>query len=501
MRALTKTPMRRAILAATAAVFLTGTAVTTGYLTSNTPAQAQISVETPAPASFADLVEAVSPAVVSIRVRSEIQSRRGGPRTQFRFDFPDLPEGHPLERFFRDFEDQFGGNNDRRPGPNRRQFAEAVGSGFVISKDGYVVTNNHVVDESDEVTVVMDNGDEHLAQVIGVDERTDLALLKIEAGEDLPYVEFADAEARVGDWVVAVGNPFGLGGTVTAGIVSARGRDINANAYDDFIQIDAAVNRGNSGGPAFNISGQVVGVNTAIFSPNGGNVGIAFAIPADVVKQVVFDLMDDGNVTRGFLGVTIQNVTSDIADSVGLDDARGALVTEPSTDSPAADAGVRSGDIILEVNGQAVESSRALSRMIAALDPGTPVDLTVWRDGGEQQIEVTLGTLSEQNVITDEQQPDQTPAEPEPAETSLGLTLVPNSDGPGLLIEDVDPESNAAEKGFAPADVILEANSRPVTSVGEFEDAVSAVRDAGRNTILIKTSRDGAVRFVGLPIS
>ncbi len=321
---------RNRFKAIAAAALISTSAIATGVL-STAPANAQISIENVAPFSFADLVDAVSPAVVSIRVKTRIEQARGPMGNREGFNMPDLPEGHPFEDFFKQFEDRRGDRD--RP---RERFGQAVGSGFVISADGFVVTNNHVIDDAEEVMVVMDNGDEMLANIVGTDPRTDLALLKIEAASDMQYVEFSDNEARVGDWVVAIGNPFGLGGTVTAGIVSARGRDINANAYDDFIQIDAAVNRGNSGGPAFDTTGKVVGVNTAIFSPSGGNVGIAFAIPAATVKQVVFDLMDDGKVTRGYLGVQIQNVSKDIAESVGLDEAIGALVTEPAPDSPRA---------------------------------------------------------------------------------------------------------------------------------------------------------------------
>jgi serine protease Do len=324
-------------------------------------------------------------------------------------------------------------------------------------------------------------------------------LLKIEAASDMPYVEFADNEVRVGDWVVAMGNPFGLGGTVTAGIVSARGRDINANAYDDFIQIDAAVNRGNSGGPAVDTTGRVVGVNTAIFSPNGGNVGIAFAIPASVVKQVVFDLMDDGNVTRGYLGVSIQDVSEDIAESVGLNKATGALVTEPRPDSPAQKAGIQSGDIILRVADEKIDDARDLARIIAQYAPGTEVELTIWRDGDRQKVTVSLAELTDEQALVERE--EQVPTDPsEPVETSTGLVLLQNEEGDGLIITDIDPDSVAAEKGFAPGDIILQANSNPVNTVAEFNDAVDAVKEAGRNTMLIKVSRDGNTRFFGLQL-
>jgi serine protease Do len=306
----------------------------------------------------------------------------------------------------------------------------------------------------------------------------------------------------VGEWVVAVGNPFGLGGTVTAGIISARGRDIQGSAYGDFLQIDAAVNTGNSGGPDFNMNGEVVGVNTAIFSPNGGNVGIAFAIPASVVKQVTDQLIHSGSVTRGFLGVGIQDVSKDIANSVGLKDARGALVTEPSKDSPADKAGVKSGDVITQVDGKDVSNALDLSRTIAGKNPGTKVELTIWRDGKEQKITVELGKLDEKQVAqNDQQQPAQSDEPAAPASTSVGLTLVPNSDGDGLLIQDIDQNSPAAEKGFAVGDTILEVNNQQVSSVADFEKAIQGVKDAGRGTALVKAQRDGNTRFIGLPLS
>ncbi len=461
-------------------------------------ATAQVSAPTAsAPTGFADLVEAVKPAVVSIAVEGvQSDARRYGRGREFDFNFPDLPENHPFRRFFDEFGDQFGPNGNDRP---REHPFQAAGSGFLISADGYVVTNNHVVENAEDVTVVLDSGDEHEAEIVGTDPRTDLALLKIDDVNDLPYVEFSDDEARIGEWVVAVGNPFGLGGTVTAGIISARGRDIAGNNYGDFLQIDAAVNRGNSGGPAFNLDGKVVGVNTAIFSPNGGNVGIAFAIPAATVKQIVDDLKDDGNVTRGFLGVSIQDVTKDIADSVGLPTARGALVTQPTDDAPAGNAGIRSGDVIVEVDGQVIDDALDLSRTIAEKSPGQEVTVTVWRNGEKQDFNVTLATLDEEALAQTEPEPEQ-PEQAEPAASSVGLTLVPNAEGEGLLVQDIDPESNAASKGFSVGDVILEADNQVVSSVEDFESAISGVRDSGRSTVLIKASRNGNVRFIGLPL-
>jgi serine protease Do len=453
-------------------------------------------------AGFADLVEAVKPAVVSILVEAEESprnmQRRGG---DFDFNFPDLPEGHPFRDFFDQFGDQFGGPGGPNGGGQAPRHFMAAGSGFVISADGYVVTNNHVVQDATKVTVVFDDGTEQVAEIVGTDERTDLAVLKIE-GNDLPFVNFETEASRVGDWVVAVGNPFGLGGTVTVGVISGSGRNIGGSNYGDFLQIDAAVNTGNSGGPAFNTKGEVVGVNTAIYSPNGGNVGIAFAIPAATVKGIVDQLIEDGTVTRGYLGVGIQDVNRDIADGVGLANAKGAIVSNVAEDGPAGPAGVKSGDIITAVDGDPIDDALDLSRTIAGKSPDSSVELTIWRDGAETKVSVKLGTLNEEQVAQggDEQTP--VPPAPVPAETSVGLSLVPNADGAGgLLVQNVEPDSAAAEKGLAVGDAILEVNNTPVNTLEEFEAALDAVKGQGRNTALIKASRDGNDRFIGLPLS
>jgi serine protease Do len=473
---------------------------------------AQISV--PAanePNGFADLVDAVKPAVVSILVEARepgSDAQMQGGDNGFNFQFPDLPDDHPLKKFF----DQFGKDNghgrsqsqddqkDQDGKPQGRKYL-AAGSGFAISADGYFVTNNHVVEGATKVTVVFDNGDQKEAKIIGTDERTDLAVVKVDGLTDMPFVKLADEDARVGDWVVAVGNPFGLGGTVTAGIVSARGRDIQGSSYGDFLQIDAAVNTGNSGGPAFNLKGEVIGVNTAIFSPNGGNVGIAFAIPAKTVKQITSSLIQSGSVTRGYLGVAIQDVTRDIADSVGLKSPHGALVTEPTADAPATKAGVKSGDIITKVDGNDIDNALALSRDIAGKAPGTKVDLTIWRNGAEQTISVTLEELKDQAANPDNGKPTP-PAQPDqPTPSSVGITLVPNSSGDGLLVQDIDPDSVAADKGFTVGDVILEVDNTKVASAADFEKALTSVKDSGRGTALIKAERNGNVRFIGLPLN
>jgi serine protease Do len=449
-------------------------------------------------AGFADLVDAVKPAVVSILVEAHSQdsSVDQGGGGQYNFQFPDLPDDHPLKKFF----DQFGKQQGKPQAPQMHKY-QAAGSGFAISADGYFVTNNHVVQDADKVTVVFDNGQQKTAKIVGTDERTDLAVIKVDGLTDQPFVKLAASDVRVGDWVMAVGNPFGLGGTVTVGVVSAKGRDIGGSSYGDFLQIDAAVNSGNSGGPTFNTKGEVVGVNTAIFSPNGGNVGIAFAIPAATVKQITDSLIKNGSVTRGFLGVSIQDVTQDIADSVGLKNTHGALVTEPTKGSPADKAGVKSGDIITAVDGKEIDNALALSREIAGKNPGSKVELTVWRSGTEQKFEVTLDTLDQKSAeaTPDKQTPPDQPAAPVPS--SVGITLVPNSDGNGLLIQDIDQNSVAASKGFAVGDAILEVDNKAVKTSAEFETAIKAVKDSGRTTALIKADRGGAVRFIGLPLT
>jgi serine protease Do len=478
---------------ASALAIIVGLGGVSTFVATSQTATAQINVPPVAAPGFADLVDAVKPAVVSIQVEGEEAAQSLDPRGG-NFVMPDLPEGHPLKKFFDQFGSQFGGGQNQAP----RKYL-ATGSGFVISGDGYIVTNDHVVKDSTKVTVVFDNGDEKTATVVGVDERTDLAVIKVD-GTNLPFVQLSDKESRVGDWVVAVGNPFGLGGTVTVGVISARGRDIGGSSYGDFLQIDAAVNSGNSGGPAFNAEGKVIGVNTAIFSPNGGNVGIAFAIPAATVKTIVDSLISTGSVTRGYLGVAIQDVSRDIADSVGLQSPRGAVVTEPTENSPAAKAGINSGDVIVAVDGRTINNALDLSRTIAGKAPGTTVELTVWRNGKEEKVPVTLDTLTDQAAKPDTNTP--APAEPAtPVPSSVGVTLVPNAEGQGLLVQEIDPNGTAAEKGFAVGDTILEVDNKPVKTAAEFESAVKAVKDSGRGTALIKAERGGNVRFIGLPLT
>ncbi len=383
-----RTVLRRAALLAGAAALSAGLVTGIGVSLNAVPsfAVAQSAGTFAGAPSFADVVEQVKPAVVSVRVkaRSEVASERGGPSLE------ELPPGHPLERFFKQFgENGPGAQRGRRGGEGPAQMSQ--GSGFFISGDGYAVTNNHVVRNALEVQLVMDDGRTLNAKVVGADPRTDLALLKVTDGGTFPFVRLAASNPRIGDWVIAVGNPFGLGGTVTAGILSARNRDIGSGPYDDYLQIDAAVNSGNSGGPTFNAQGEVVGVNTAIVSPSGGNVGIAFAIPASTVEKVVADLKDKGEVSRGFIGVQLQPVTAEIADAIGLSAASGALVADAAENGPAARAGLRRGDTITAVDGAPIKDGRELSRKIASVKPGDRVKITVWRDGRERSISVEVG--------------------------------------------------------------------------------------------------------------
>ncbi|MBA5776384.1 Do family serine endopeptidase [Stappia sp. F7233] len=460
-----------------------------------------VHVEAPAPANFSAVVSAVQPAVVSVRVKTEAQPEA----MSFNgFDglpgFEDLPKDHPLYRFFRRFgEDGNQGQQQNKRAPKR--YGQSQGSGFFISDDGYLVTNEHVVSHGEEFTVVMDDGTEYDAKLIGSDERSDLALLKVDAERTFTYVEFADDAPAVGEWVVAIGNPFGLGGSVTAGIVSARGRDIGAGPYDDFIQIDAPVNRGNSGGPAFNVNGQVIGVNAAIFSPSGGNVGIAFAIPASTARTIVADLRDDGTVVRGWLGVQIQPVSQDIADSIGLKAAKGAIVAEPQADSPAIAAGIRSGDTILKVDGKEVEGPRELAKMIAGYAPDTKVDVTIWRDGEEKDVEVTLGKLPETRKAAAEVSPT---GKDTAVVESLGVELASaksaGAGDEGVVVTEVDPDGPAAEKGLKAGDVILEVAGEAVETPGDVAEAVVAASEKGRKAVLLRVKSDQTVRFVALPV-
>ncbi|MEZ5810899.1 MAG: Do family serine endopeptidase [Rhizobiaceae bacterium] len=500
----TKNRLSRRLTAGAAAIAILAAAGFGAVTAGTVPVLADaVRVEAPAAPGFADVVEKVSPAVVSVRVTAKLEPAADD-GLSFNFNMPgfeDLPDDHPLKRFFREFRGERGpefGPRGRRGGPSGPR-PVSQGSGFFISGDGYLVTNNHVVEGGGAFTVVMDDGKELDAKLIGTDPRTDLAVLKVEGDRDFTYVAFADdAKVRVGDWVVAVGNPFGLGGTVTAGIVSARGRDIGAGPYDDFLQIDAAVNRGNSGGPAFNLSGEVVGINTAIFSPSGGNVGIAFAIPASVAKDVVNDLIDDGAVKRGWLGVSIQPVTPDIADSLGLDGTDGALVSDAPTDGPAHAAGIGAGDVIVSVNDNKIASPKELAKRIGSITPGTGVEIGLWRKGKTETVSVELGTLPGIEKRASLTEPDKKEAD---VVQGFGLTVAPAEDGEGVVVTNVDTEGEAASRGIQVGDTIVSVNSEPVSSADDIAETVKAATDAGRKAVLFQLRRDDANRFVALPVA
>jgi serine protease Do len=444
------------------------------------------------PVGFADIVEKVKPAVISVRVKMD-----GGPRVMGFEDTP-FPKGSPMDRFFR----QFGAPDEGSPGapPSGRNMVTGQGSGFFISADGYAVTNNHVVDKAENVQVTTDDGKTYPAKVIGTDSRSDLALIKVEGHGDFPFVRFAEGNPRIGDWVLAVGNPFGLGGTVTAGIVSARGRDIGNGPYDDFIQIDAPVNKGNSGGPTFDVDGNVIGVNTAIFSPSGGSVGIAFAIPADTVKKVVAQLKDKGSVTRGWIGVQIQSVTPEIADSLGLKNQQGALVAEPQAGGPAVKAGIEAGDVITAVNGSAIKDARELARQIGGMPPGTSVKVTLLRKGSEKTVTLTLGQLPNER----EARADSSRGDPSGTEVPrLGLTLAPagqvaGSGNEGVVVTNVDPNGVAADHGFKTGDVILDVGGKKVGSPREVGDAIRDAQRDGKRTVLMRVKSGDGTKFVAV---
>jgi serine protease Do len=442
------------------------------------------------PIGFADIVEKVKPAVISVRVRVERPANASSNNDE---DLP-LPPGSPFERFFR----RFGMPNM----PNGHEVITGQGSGFFITSDGYAVTNNHVVQNAETVQVTTDDGRTFTAKVIGTDPRTDLALIKVD-GSDFPYVKLADSTPRVGDWVIAVGNPFGLGGTVTAGIVSARGRDIGAGPYDDFIQIDAPVNKGNSGGPTFDVEGDVIGVNTAIFSPSGGSVGIAFAIPAETVKSVVAQLRDKGSVTRGWIGVQIQPVTPEIADSMGLKDTAGALVAEPQAGSPAVNAGIQSGDVIVSVNGRPVHDARELARLIGTMAPGVTVQLGVIHTGQNKTVTLTLGTLPNEKDAANQPTHHDVPGTAD--DPRLGFTLGPanktsGADEPGVVVTAVAEGGVAADHGLQVGDIILEIGSKQVTTPADVRKSLADARKEGRHTVLFRVKSRQGLKFVALPL-
>jgi serine protease Do len=444
---------------------------------------------------FADLVAKVKPAVISVRVKIDSDTENGAlvQNEGMNSDQSDNP--------FDQFSKQFG---FRIPDgiPHRHEVITGEGSGFFISPDGYAVTNNHVVDHAKSVQVTTDDGTIYTAKVIGTDKKTDLALIKVDGKKNFAYVNFADAPPRVGDWVVAVGNPFGLGGTVTAGIVSARGRDIGAGPYDDYIQIDAPINKGNSGGPAFDSNGNVIGVNTAIYSPSGGSVGIGFDIPASTAKLVVAQLKDKGYVTRGWLGVQVQPVTADIANSLGLKQAKGAIVDNPQDGSPAAKAGIQAGDVITAVNGTNIKDARDLARDISEMAPGTSVKLDVLHNGNSKTVTVALGEMpNDRHANAGSEHSNKFAGTPH-----LGLRLAPASDvagsgDKGVVVVGVDPDGPAAEHGVQTGDVILNVGGKSVSNASDVRSALNEAKQSGKHDVLMQVKSADATKFVAVPLT
>jgi serine protease Do len=501
-RKLTRKP---ALLAAAALIATGALGLTLGNSVPFAAAETatQPTIETPygrAPVSFADLAAKVSPAVVSINVKGDVKVADNEQEIP---GMPDLPEDNPLYDFFKQF------RKGMPQAPSKPTPSLAQGSGFFITPDGLVVTNNHVVEDAEDITVTLENGEKYPAKLIGTDPRTDVALIKVNAKDKtFPFVEFSSKDPRVGDWVLAVGNPFGLGGTVTAGIISAHNRDIGSGPYD-YLQIDAAVNRGNSGGPSFDLDGNVVGMNTAIFSPSGGNVGIAFAVPAALVKEVVTELQSHGTVDRGWLGVVIQNVSDDIADSIGLAEAKGAMITKVTEDGPAAEQDLKPGDVIVEVNGEKIDDSRDLARKIAELHPDTDVKLAIVRYGDKRQVTMKLGTFPSNKKLAALE--EDKPADTGEQMKDLGLSLAPATKFPGageegVVITEVDPASDAADKGLKPGDVILEVSGVTVSNPSDVAAGVKKALDGAKTTdkdtvkVLMQVKTGDQTRFVALSL-
>ena len=450
-----------------------------------------------APESFADLAEELSPSVVNITTSTTI----AGVTDQAR---PQIPEGSPFEDLFRDF------FNNGEGGQARPRRSSALGSGFVISSDGYIVTNNHVIDKADEIVIEFFDGKELVAKLVGRDPKTDIAVLKVEASEPLPFVGFGDSDiARVGDWVMAIGNPLGQGFSVSAGIISARNRTLRSGPYDDFIQTDAAINRGNSGGPLFNMNGEVIGVNTAIISPNGGSIGLGFSMSSRVVGRVVKQLKEYGETRRGWLGVQIQDIDSDMAEALGLDEVSGALVSGVP-EGPGADAGIQSGDVIISFDGVEVEDTRGLVTAVGNADVGKVVRVIIFRDGKTKTIKVTLGrreAAEKEKLVPVVKAPEKI------KETEkLGMKLLTiNSESrtqlnlpedlEGVAVLDVSETSDAFEKGLRAGDVIVEAGRTKIADVNDISEIFENAIEAGRKSILLLVLRGDNSRFVGLSLS
>jgi serine protease Do len=498
----TRRRARTAMLAGAAILGLLagGSAVS---LATQTPPPANAGLNTNyAYTGYADLVQAVKPAVVNVRVEREAS---GDEMAQGPMADPEMRRF--FERFFGEQGPGQGQGPMRMPQhPHERQRGE--GSGFIVSAEGLIVTNAHVAGGADKITVSLDDGTELPAKLKGIDEKTDLALIEVSAGKPLPYVTFGDSsKVRVGDAVVAVGNPFGLGGTVTSGIVSATGREIGSGPYDDFLQIDAPINRGNSGGPTFNLKGEVVGINSAIFSPSGGSVGIGFAISSNLAKQVIADLQDDGKVERGWLGVQIQGVDDDLAANLELGKPRGALVSQVQKDSPAAAAGVKQGDVVVAFDGKPIERVGQLSRAVAAVTPGHRSELVVWRDGKEVKLQAEIAEMPGQDQVAAAE-----PAQAGSDQPRLGLALAPispeqreqlglDADKKGVLITDVVAGGPAEAKGLQAGDVILSIDRKEVAQPSDVVTAIRKAHESGAKSVLLYVSRDGKERFEAVPLA
>jgi len=452
------------------------------------------------PSSFSQLVERVKPAVVNISTKGRTRARAGIQGHEF--GMPGLPEGSPFGEFYRHF---FEGQPGRPGGGAVEREFQAAGSGFIISADGHVVTNNHVIEHADEIEVILFDGTRYPAKVKGRDPKTDLALLELESDESLPYVELGNSDdAQVGDWVVAVGNPFGLGGTVTAGIISARGRDIRSGPFDDFLQIDAPINRGNSGGPLFDTEGRVVGINTAIYSPSGGNVGIGFAIPSTMAKDIIAQLRAEGSVARGWLGVQIQPVTEIVAESLGLEKQQGALVASVVPEGPADRAGIEAGDVIVRMNGEDLDDFKELPKLVAKAKAGSESTLEVRRQGKNRKLEVEIGRMP-----SDEVEVALSGADAMPDSTKLGIQLAEltaearerygvSKESAGVLVTGVEGGSPASKAGIRVGSIIQMVGQEPVQSVGQVVNKVKEAASHERSAVLLLVEHRGQKRFVAV---
>ena len=467
-------------------------------------------VAKPGPDGFADLAERLLPAVVNISTTQSVKSDKTarGP------DLPQFPPGSPLDDLFKDFMDRNrgGGDGTKPDSPARR--ATSLGSGFIVDPSGLVVTNNHVIQDADEITVTLQDNTDLKAEVVGRDTKVDLALLKVKTSKPLTAVKFGDSDqTRVGDWVMAIGNPFGLGGTVTAGILSARGRDISAGQYDDFLQTDASINRGNSGGPMFNMAGEVIGVNTAIYSPSGGSIGIGFAIPANLARPVIEQLKLYGHPRRGWLGVRIQGVTDEIAESLGLDKPRGALIASVNDGGPAQKAGIQPGDVVLNFDGKDIPDVRHLPRIVAETDIDKAVKVTIWRKRKEMVLDVKVGELqdTDQAVASTDTGKSGATATPIPTVKTLGLslaTITPDlrdkfslaDDVSGVVVTEVQSGSPGAEKSLKAGDVIVEVAQEEVKTPSQIIDKIEEAKKAGRKSVLLLVDRQGELGWKALRI-